>query len=123
MTITLESGLSGEVRQDLHTWPAQKKAVATFENGSVTWLMGDSSDHVSLSSADGKKIESWDFPKTRPDDFFGEISHLEDLLAHPASASSLDLEHGIAVMEVALAAMASSASGVSANVESLRDSA
>lgn len=123
MTITMESGLAGEVRQDLHTWPAQKKAVATFENGSVTWLMGDSSDRVSLSSSDGTEIESWDFPKTRPDDFLGEISHLEDLLAHPSNASSLDLEHGIAVMEVALAAIASSASGLPADVESLRDRA
>ena len=85
--------------------------------------MGDSSDRVSLSSSDGTEIESWNFPKTRPDDFLGEISHLEDLLADPARPSSLDLEHGTAVMEVALAAMASSDSGSPTNVESLRDSA
>ena len=121
MAITLESGLTGEVRQDLHTWPAQKNAVATFENGSVTWLMGDSSDRVSLLSSDGTEIESWDFPKTRPDDFRGEISHLEDLLADPTRPSSLDLEHGTAVMEVALAAMASSASGSPISVKSLWD--
>lgn len=116
LKLTLESGLVGKVCQDLHTWPAQKRAVAIFDNGSVTWSMGDSSDRVSLLSRDGDKVESWDFPKTRPDDFLGEISHLKDLLAEPSRESSLDLEHGIAVMEIALAAMESSASGAPAEV-------
>lgn len=123
LTLTLESGLVGEVRQDLHTWPAQKRAVATFDNGSVTWSMGDSSDRVSLLSRDGEEVESWDFPKTRPDDFLGEISHLKDLLAEPSGQSSLDLEHGIAVMEIALAAMESSASGAPAEVLSVTGNA
>lgn len=119
MTLTLESGLIGEVRQDLHTWPAQKSAVATFENGRVTWSMGDSSDKVTLESPAGEELESWDFPKTRPDDFLGEISHLEHLLNNPNDPSSLDLEHGVAVMEIALAAMASSGSEGASTVKHL----
>ena len=119
LNVTLDSGLVAEVRQDLHTWPAKKEAVATFENGSVVWTMGDSSDSVTLVSADGTQKNHWDFPKTRPDDFLGEITHLGDLLEKPEQPSSLDLEHGLSVMEVALAAMESSAVGTTASVSSL----
>jgi len=119
LSLTLESGLIGEVRQDLHTWPAKKEAVATFENGRLVWTMGDSSDAVSLFAADGTVMETWDFPKTRPDDFRGEISHLEDLLQNPDLPSSLGLAQGLAVMEVALAAMESSDSGSVARVSKL----
>jgi predicted dehydrogenase len=123
LNLTLESGLVGKVRQDLHTWPAKKEAIATFEQGSVVWTMGDSSDTVTLFAAAGTKKETWDFPKTRPDDFRGEISHLDDLLQNPGLPSSLDLAQGLAVMEVALAAMESSDSGSAAKVSKLRATA
>jgi len=115
----LDSGLVAEVRQDLHTWPAKKEAVATFENGSVVWTMGDSSDSVTLLATDGTQKNHWDFPKKRPDDFLGEITHLGHLLEKPEQPSSLDLESGLRVMEVALAAMESSAVGATASVSSL----
>jgi predicted dehydrogenase len=110
LDLTLESGLVGEVRQDLHTSPAKKQAVATFENGSVVWSMGDSSDTVSLLAANGNEEETWEFSKTRPDDFRGEISHLDDLIQSPDLGSSLHLDHGVEVMEIALAAIDSSQS-------------
>jgi len=109
LRIRLESGLSAEVQQNLYTWPAQKEAIATFENGQIRWSMGDDSDSVLRLTPDGAPMSRWDFPKTRPDDFAGEIEHLGDLLADPAMASSLDLSHGLHVMEVALAAFESSA--------------
>jgi len=111
LSITLESGLVGTVRQDLHTWPAVKEAIATFERGELVWTMGDSSDHVIHRSPDGKIIESWDFPKTRPDDFLGELSHLQDIWGHPNQPSPIDISHGVAVMDVILAAFESSRSG------------
>ena len=119
LNVTLDSGLVAEVWQDLHTWPAKKEAVATFENGSVVWIMGNSSDSVALLDANGQSRNYWDFPKTRPDDFLGEITHLGDLLEKPEQPSSLDLEQGLRVMEVALAAIESSATGATASVSSL----
>ena len=119
LNITLESGLVAEVWQDLHTWPAKKEAVATFESGRVVWKMGDSNDAVTLVAADGTIKNHWDFPKKRPDDFSGEITHLGDLLRSPEQPSSLDLEHGLRVMEVALAAMESSAVGTTSSVSHL----
>ena len=108
--ITMESGLVGEVRQDLHTWPAKKEARAEFEKGSLLWTMGDSSDAVQHLSPEGNVVKEWYFPKTRPDDFKGEIAHLGHLLADPHLASPLDLSAGLEVMSVALAAFASSES-------------
>jgi len=119
LNITLDSGLIAEVRQDLHTWPAKKEAVATFENGSVVWTMGDSSDSVTLLDGNEAQKNHWDFPKTRADDFAGEISHLEDLLADPGQPSSLDLKEGREVMEIAIAALKSSASGLAETVATL----
>lgn len=116
LSLTLESGLVGTVRQDLHTWPASKEAIATFDKGALVWSMGDSSDRVEHRSTDGDVIEAWDFPKTRPDDFIGELEHLHSVWANPGMESPIDLSHGVAVMDVILAAFESSQSGAAASV-------
>jgi len=111
LSITLNSGLIGEVKQDLHTWPAIKEAEATFEHGALVWTMGGDSDSVTYKNSSGQIVEKWNFPKTRPDDFKGEIGHLSELLSSPTLTSTLDLSHGLQVMEVALAAFDSSVTG------------
>ena len=111
LSLTLESGLVGTVRQDLHTWPASKEAIATFDKGALVWSMGDSTDRVEHRSTDGDVIEAWDFPKTRPDDFIGELEHLYSVWENPDTESPIDLSHGVSVMDVILAAFESSRSG------------
>ena len=113
LSLTLESGLVGTVRQDLHTWPASKEAIATFERGALVWSMGDSSDRVEHRSPDGELVEGWDFPKTRPDDFIGELEHLRSMWESPEAVSPIGLLQGLAVMDVILAAFESSNSGAS----------
>lgn len=117
LSLTLESGLVGTVRQDLHTWPASKEAIATFEKGALVWSMGDSSDRVEHRSLDGELVEGWDFPKTRPDDFIGELEHLRSVWESPTSESPIGLPEGIAVMDVILAAFESSRSEASEAVK------
>jgi predicted dehydrogenase len=117
LSLTLESGLVGTVRQDLHTWPASKEAIATFEKGALVWSMGDSSDRVEHLSSSGNVIEAWDFPKTRPDDFIGELEHLRSVWENPTSESPIGLPEGLAVMDVILAAFESSGSGASEAVK------
>jgi predicted dehydrogenase len=117
LSLTLESGLVGTVRQDLHTWPASKEAIATFDKGSLAWSMGDSSDRVEHRSTTGELIEGWDFPKVRPDDFIGELEHLRSVWEDPTSESPIGLSEGLAVMDVILAAFESSRSGVSEAVK------
>ena len=111
LQLTLGSGLVGEVRQDLHTWPAKKEAVAVFEKGSLVWSMGDESDSVTHRDAGGAEIRVWNFPKTRPDDFIGELQHLQDLLNDPSLSSPLDLQNSLDVMDVIFSALESSSSG------------
>jgi predicted dehydrogenase len=111
LSLTLSSGLVGSVRQDLHTWPAQKEALASFEHGELVWTMGDSADHVGHRSLDGDILETWDFPKTRPDDFIGELAHVERVWNNPSIDSPIDIAHGVAVMDVIFAAFESSKSG------------
>jgi predicted dehydrogenase len=101
----------GEVRQDLHTWPAKKEAVAVFEKGSLVWSMGDESDSVAHRDAAGAEIRMWNFPKTRPDDFIGELQHVQDLLNDPSLSSPLDLQNSLDVMDVIFSALESSLSG------------
>ncbi len=117
LSLTLESGLVGSVRQDLHTWPASKEAIATFEKGALVWSMGDSSDRVEHRSPGGELVEAWDFPKTRPDDFIGELEHLGSVWENPTSESPIGLPEGLAVMDVILAAFESSRSGASEAVK------
>lgn len=117
LSLTLESGVVGTVRQDLHTWPASKEAIATFEEGALVWSMGDSSDRVEHRSPGGELVEGWDFPKTRPDDFLGELEHLHSVWENPTSESPIGLPEGLAVMDVILAAFESSRSGASEAVK------
>jgi len=49
--------------------------------------------------------------KTRPDDFRGEIAHIEDVVKDPSLPSPLDLETGIDTMKVIVAALESSRQG------------
>lgn len=111
LSLTLETGLVGTVRQDLHTWPASKEAIATFDKGALAWSMGDSADRVEHRSPSGEIIHTWDFPKTRPDDFIGELEHLRAVWGNPTSESPIGLTQGLAVMDVILAAFESSQSG------------
>ncbi|MFT6973836.1 MAG: putative dehydrogenase [Pontimonas sp.] len=111
LQLTLSSGLMGEVRQDLHTWPAKKEAVAVFEKGSLVWSMGDKSDSVTHLDTAGTEIRIWSFPKTRPDDFIGELQHLQELLNEPSLSSPLDLQNSLDVMDVIFSALESSSLG------------
>lgn len=111
LKIELESGLVGEVRQDLHTWPAKKEAIAQFGDEEFVWTMGESADSATHRRIDGTLIEHWDFPKTRPDDFRGELEHINHLLTSQERESPLSLREGVKVMDVALAAFESSETG------------
>lgn len=111
LKLTLESGLVGTVAQDLHTWPPRKEAAASFEGGVLVWGMADSADYVELRTSKGETLEMWNFPKSRPDDFIGELVHLGDILSDPQTDSPIDFRYGLEVMDVILAAFESSKSG------------
>jgi len=111
VTITMSSGLSVDVVQDLFTWPADKSLTAKFTKGEIRWEMHGDHDLV-RTSITGKADDTVTFPKTRPDDFLPEIRHVIELLDSPSpDTSPLDLSEALYTSWVLEAALESSESG------------
>lgn len=110
LSIEMSSGLRVEVDQDLHTWPADKSLDAKFENGSLRWEMHSDRDSVIVTL--GNKIETFEIPKARPDDFLPEIRHVVGLIQSPTvSTSPLDVTEVAHTSWALEAALVSSESG------------
>ncbi|MBU1179233.1 Gfo/Idh/MocA family oxidoreductase [Patescibacteria group bacterium] len=96
----------GRVAQDVITEPVKKQIYIQFENGFVQiiiggWKKGDIVRFENMENANEIKIE-----KTRPDDFYEEISHLNEILNHRMLAfeSPISLMRGLDTMRVIKAA-------------------
>ena len=111
VNITMSSGLSVDVLQDLFTWPSDKSLVAKYTNGAIRWEMHDDHDIV-RTSITGKPDDTVTFPKTRLDDFLPEIRHVLDLLESSSpDASPLDLSEALFTSWALEAALESSERG------------
>ena len=111
LAIEMSSGLVVDVVQDLYTWPADKSLDAVFEKGGVRWEMHGDHDSV-ISSIAGGASEEMTIPKTRPDDFLPEISHVVELLNSTEQRNSpLDLSEALYTSLVLEAALESSETG------------
>jgi len=111
-----DRGLIGSIIQDVVTAPAEKTMRIQFENGFLEWEANADPSHDAVRFAcQGKPQEVRLIKKTRPDDFRGQIDHIEDLLSGrtKAEASPNALSQGISVMQVVSAAYESSSSGAS----------
>ena len=111
MKFRMSTGIEALVEQDVRTWPAEKSSEAVFEKGRVRWIMGERKDEVHLMGPSGELKNSWEFPKSRPDDFLPEVSHLGSLLSGQVTDSPISLEAGVSVMEVALSVLKSAETG------------
>ena len=114
-----DRGLIGSIIQDVVTAPAEKTMRIQFENGFLEWEANADPSHDAVRFAcQGKPQEVRLIKKTRPDDFRGQIDHIEDLLSRrtKAEASPNALSRGISVMQVVSAAYESSSSGASVQI-------
>ena len=115
LTITMASGLTVTVVQDLFTWPADKSLDAVFSSGELRWEMHGDHDTVRMSSTGSDSVIT-EFPKTRPDDFLPEIAHVIELLTLEVDeVSPLDFSEALYTswtLEAALASHESGAPGV-----------
>ena len=97
------SGRVGRVIQDVLTSPPRKWARLQGKKGFIEWICnGRPEGDLVRWSAGGGAVTEKVFPKTRPDDFYEEMMHIDDLLhgrVTPAE-SPICLDSGIAVMEV-----------------------
>jgi len=109
VSVKTETGLVGDIAQDVVTAPAQKAARIQGTSGFLEWLVNFDEDHDAVRHWDGKgKVREETIQKTRPDDFKGEIDHIENILdGGDSSGSPISLERGLDTMMVITGAHAS----------------
>ncbi len=103
--VRTEFGLVGLIVQDVVTEPAQKLARIQGSGGHVEWLVNPVSgqDAVRWQTAGGP-LQERAFAKQRPDDFKGELDHMEACLRGATLNSPVALERGLETMMVIAAA-------------------
>jgi predicted dehydrogenase len=108
LSVRTESGMLGTIVQDVVTRPAQKWLRLEGEAGYLEWQVNWDAGHdlvrLALHDGDGREAR---VPKTRPDDFRGEVAHLAELIAEPLRSSPLSLDEGLDTMRVIAAALKS----------------
>ncbi|MCB2216859.1 Gfo/Idh/MocA family protein [Desulfofustis glycolicus] len=109
MIVETESGLIGNIVQDVVTEPPEKKVKIIGKSGYIEWQVNATSDCDAVRYKTGDiPVQEQLFKKTRPDDFAGEIDHLADLLADPDQDSPISLTRGLETMLIIEAAYKSS---------------
>jgi predicted dehydrogenase len=97
------TGKMGRVIQDVVTKPTRKWARAQGSAGFIEWLCNGhpTGDIVRWAGADGAVLEEI-FAKKRPDDFYAEMLHVQDILDKKVKSadSPLAFGSGVAVMRV-----------------------
>jgi predicted dehydrogenase len=102
--VKTEKGFVGEVVQDVITEPTQKNLRIQGDSGFLEWHVNYDSSHDALVLGTAKDIKNELFPKKRPDDFKGEIDHIETILKEKITQSPISLERGLETMLVIAAA-------------------
>jgi predicted dehydrogenase len=103
-TIATESGRIGRVVQDVVTKPSTKSARVQGTDGFIEWVCNVSGvgDVVYIYQNAGELMETRQFLKKRPDDFFEEMKHLDKILSGEIKVedSPISLEFGALVMKI-----------------------
>lgn len=100
-TFRMDSGRVCRVIQDVVTLPSRKTATIQGTNGVVEWSCNKGYDLVRVTDERGESKETR-FEKTRPDDFYLEMQHLDALIKGeiPEARSPISLASGVKVMEI-----------------------
>ena len=106
VNVQTDKGIVGSIIQDVVTEPPVKAARIQGEDGFIEWTVNFDSSHDALRYAGGEgKICEELFPKTRPDDFAGEIAHIDEILqGGPIDNSPIAVTRGLDTMLVVSAA-------------------
>ena len=97
-----DKGAVGRVIQDVVTTPTRKWARIQGENGFIEWICSGHPTGDVVRWASDSKVHEEIFVKTRPDDFYAEMLHINAILTKKSKAedSPLRLETGLAVIRV-----------------------
>jgi predicted dehydrogenase len=105
LNVRSEKGLVGTIVQDVITEPARKTLRVQGTDGFLEWHVNydSNNDAVIYREEDGETHKGL-IQKTRPDDFIGEIDHIQDVLEGNVKESPISLEKGLDTMMVISAA-------------------
>jgi predicted dehydrogenase len=105
LNLITENGLIGRVAQDVITLPKKKFLSLQFEKGSLEWRndVTKTTDEIMVQEH-GKDEELFEIKKTRPDEFYREIVHIQDILEGKIKESPISLQRGLDTMAVLTAA-------------------
>lgn len=98
-----DKGKTGRVVQDVITHPTRKWARLQGLDGFIEWVCnGHSTGDVVRWSGKSGDVHEEIFSKKRPDDFYQEMLHINDILKKKVKPglSSISLESGLSVMQV-----------------------
>jgi len=106
MNVRTERGLVGDIAQDVVTVPSQKSLRIQGTRGFLEWIVSLDGSHDAVHYRDGKgEVREELIKKTRPDDFKGEVDHIEQILnGGDRAGSPISLERGLDTMLVIAAA-------------------
>jgi len=105
LNVKTEKELVGNIVQDVITEPTQKNLRVQGSNGALEWYVNWEKNCDAVLYWNGTKdVQKKLIPKSRPDDFKGEIEHLSDILEGGSSDSPISLERGLDTMMVIAAA-------------------
>ncbi|MHA1370875.1 MAG: Gfo/Idh/MocA family protein [Promethearchaeota archaeon] len=105
INVITENELVGSISLDVITKPAVKTLRIQGDRGFMEWYANfDTTHDAVIWQADGGVKEKLLIPKTRPDDFKGEIDEIEAILKGESSGDSISLECGYETMLVIAAA-------------------
>lgn len=118
ISVKSENGLVGSIVQDVVTVPSQKNLRIQGDKGFVEWYVNYDSEHDAVIYGKiGKNSKTKLIPKTRPDDFAGEIRHIDELINNPSNKSPISFELGIECMKVIKSAFQSNLTGEKVIIE------
>lgn len=105
LNVKTETGLVGNIVQDVVTEPAEKNLRIQGSSGFLEWYvnLNKTNDALRYGNVRGEVQEKL-IPKNRPDDFKGEINHIMDIIEGKVVESPISLERGLETMLVVAAA-------------------
>ncbi len=108
LNVKTEKGIVGSIVQDVVTEPSKKQLRIQGTNGFLEWHVNWNNGNDAIFYSDGQGGVKENFiPKTRPDDFMGEMRHVQDVIAGKVGESPISLKRGLETMLVIAAAHAS----------------
>ncbi len=104
LSVRTEKGLVGDIVQDVITEPAEKILRVQGSKGFLEWLVNYDKSHDAIRYWNGHgELQEELITKTRPDDFKGEIDHVQDILEGNTVESPISIERGLETMLVVAA--------------------